>query len=167
MRNRVKPYPPVPPEARKSSKKGHTPSVATMEGAVATNAVKRCIAIAAHGRRCQQTPHRGGPYCWHHLQSRKVYAPSRPPSAPRAEAEGRRGAEPSAAVKRSGPLAETAAASGARLARALGTRRVAVLMGFLEGKADGSYVLSRDRGVLDEGETVRTERYPPASLTPD
>jgi hypothetical protein len=40
--------------------------------------VRRCVAVAAHGRRCQQTPYRGGPYCWHHTQSRKVWAPSRP-----------------------------------------------------------------------------------------
>lgn len=39
--------------------------------------VNRCIAIAAHGRRCQQTTYRGGPYCWHHTQSRKLPAPSR------------------------------------------------------------------------------------------
>lgn len=39
--------------------------------------VNRCIAIAAHGRRCQQTTYRGGPYCWHHTQSRKVWPPSR------------------------------------------------------------------------------------------
>lgn len=49
--------------------------------------VNRCIAIAAHGRRCQQTTYRGGPYCWHHTQSRKVWPPSRvssrPPRAPK------------------------------------------------------------------------------------
>ena len=39
--------------------------------------VDRCIAVAAHGRRCQQSTYRGGPYCWHHTQSRKVPAPSR------------------------------------------------------------------------------------------
>lgn len=39
--------------------------------------VRRCIAVASHGRRCQQSPFRGSPYCWHHLQSRKVPAPSR------------------------------------------------------------------------------------------
>jgi len=35
--------------------------------------------VASHGRRCQQSPFRGSPYCWHHLQSRKVPATSRPP----------------------------------------------------------------------------------------
>jgi hypothetical protein len=44
---------------------------------MASMSVNRCIAVAAHGRRCQQTTYRGGPYCWHHTQSRKVWAPSR------------------------------------------------------------------------------------------
>jgi hypothetical protein len=28
--------------------------------------VNRCAAIAAHGRRCQQTTHGQTDYCWHH-----------------------------------------------------------------------------------------------------
>src|SRR4051812_27835865 len=44
---------------------------------VGASPVRRCVAVAAHGKRCQQTPFRGSPYCWHHTQSRKVWAPSR------------------------------------------------------------------------------------------
>ena len=54
------------------------PGVPQMEK---TRSVSRCVAVAAHGRRCQQSPFRGSPYCWHHTQSRKVWAPSRPLSA--------------------------------------------------------------------------------------
>ena len=50
---------------------------------MSSSSVNRCIAIAAHGRRCQQTTYRGSPYCWHHTQSRKVWAPSRVTSRPR------------------------------------------------------------------------------------
>ena len=28
--------------------------------------MNRCIAIAAHGRRCQQTSHGASDFCWHH-----------------------------------------------------------------------------------------------------
>ena len=45
---------------------------------MSSSPVTRCIAVAGHGKRCQQSPFRGSPYCWHHLQSRKVPAPSRP-----------------------------------------------------------------------------------------
>ena len=27
---------------------------------------KRCQAMAAHGRRCMQTPYMTSPFCWHH-----------------------------------------------------------------------------------------------------
>jgi len=43
-----------------------------------SRSLSRCVAIAAHGKRCQQSPFRGSPYCWHHTQSRKIWAPSRP-----------------------------------------------------------------------------------------
>ena len=68
-----------------------------------TRSVSRCVAIAAHGKRCQQSPFRGSPYCWHHTQSRKIWAPSRPlgspapmprtggPAEPAPEDEGRTG----------------------------------------------------------------------------
>src|SRR6185436_5562119 len=36
--------------------------------AMETRSVSRCVAIAAHGKRCQQSPFRGSPYCWHHTQ---------------------------------------------------------------------------------------------------
>ena len=50
---------------------------------MSSSSVNRCIAIAAHGRRCQQSTYRGSPYCWHHTQSRKVWAPSRVSARPR------------------------------------------------------------------------------------
>ncbi len=28
--------------------------------------MKRCQAVAAHGRRCMQTPYVTSPFCWHH-----------------------------------------------------------------------------------------------------
>jgi hypothetical protein len=28
--------------------------------------ISRCKAIAAHGRRCMQTPYMTSPFCWHH-----------------------------------------------------------------------------------------------------
>lgn len=33
--------------------------------------MSRCIAIAAHGRRCQQTAQAGDDYCWHHGELRR------------------------------------------------------------------------------------------------
>lgn len=45
--------------------------------------VNRCIAIAAHGRRCQQTAHGESPYCWHHSRARqRSGAPDAPRTAP-------------------------------------------------------------------------------------
>ncbi len=28
--------------------------------------ISRCKAVAAHGRRCMQTPYMTSPFCWHH-----------------------------------------------------------------------------------------------------
>lgn len=28
--------------------------------------INRCQAVAAHGKRCRQTPYAGSPFCWHH-----------------------------------------------------------------------------------------------------
>jgi hypothetical protein len=123
-------------------------------GVMDTRSVSRCVAIAAHGKRCQQSPFRGSPYCWHHTQSRKIWAPSRPlgsavsnrasEAAAHAQAEEQRlgidrrlGAD-----RRSGRAARDAAAH--RLAEALGPGRVDELLDFLEGPADGAYLLVRD-----------------------
>jgi hypothetical protein len=119
-----------------------------------TRSVSRCVAIAAHGKRCQQSPFRGSPYCWHHTQSRKIWAPSRPlgskashrasETPEREEAEERRlGLDRrGAADRRAGRAARDAAAH--RLADALGPERVEELLDFLEGPADGAYLLVRD-----------------------
>lgn len=131
-----------------------------------TRSVSRCVAIAAHGKRCQQSPFRGSPYCWHHTQSRKIWAPSRPlgsssgahatraavPSEEivRAEAERRAGLDRRAGDdRRSGWSADDTMAR--RLMDALGAERVAELVEFLESPADGAYLLVRDEsGLLSE-----------------
>jgi hypothetical protein len=118
--------------------------------------VSRCVAIAAHGKRCQQSPFRGSPYCWHHTQSRKIWAPSRPLGAaprPAGPVDGVRLDERRANVdrrtgedRRAGRAAQEAAAR--RLAGALGPARVEEMLGFLESDADGAYLLVRDEGGL-------------------
>ncbi|WP_217913410.1 hypothetical protein [Miltoncostaea marina] len=126
-----------------------------------TRSVSRCVAIAAHGKRCQQSPFRGSPYCWHHTQSRKIWAPSRPPSAARpatgaaagatadgAGRNGRAGAHDDA-DRRAGRAAEEAAAL--RLAHTLGPEKVEELIEFLEGPSHGAYLLVRDEaGIMSE-----------------
>ena len=130
-----------------------------------TRSVSRCVAIAAHGKRCQQSPFRGSPYCWHHTQSRKIWAPSRPlgssssGTATRAtvpteeivaEAERRAGLDRRTGEdRRTGWSADDAMAR--RLMDALGPERVAELVEFLESPADGAYLLVRDEnGLLSE-----------------
>ena len=131
---------------------------------VETRSVSRCVAIAAHGKRCQQSPFRGSPYCWHHTQSRKIWAPSRPlgatsaPSGRAAEPAGPMAAEVERRVgidrragedRRSGWAADDA--MGRRLIAALGPERVAELVEFLESPDDGAYLLVRDEsGLLSE-----------------
>jgi hypothetical protein len=84
--------------------------------------VTRCVAIASHGKRCQQSPYRGSPYCWHHTQSRKVWAPSRlVAGAPRARPADPAPPEP--------PLV--------RLARALGDDGVARLADLIDERPAG------------------------------
>lgn len=133
-----------------------------------TRSVSRCVAIAAHGKRCQQSPFRGSPYCWHHTQSRKIWAPSRPLGSSSgtttsratvpteelvAEAERRAGVERRAGDdRRSGWSADDAI--GRRLVEALGPERAAELVEFLESPADGAYLLVRDEnGLLSERST--------------
>jgi hypothetical protein len=123
-----------------------------------TRSVSRCVAIAAHGKRCQQSPFNGSPYCWHHTQSRKIWAPSRPrastspaPSAPTAgPAENRRQDERRAGGdRRVGWDAEEALAR--RLVDSLGHERIAEMLAFLESPNDGAYLLVRDEsGLLTE-----------------
>ncbi len=126
-----------------------------------TRSLSRCVAIAAHGKRCQQSPFRGSPYCWHHTQSRKIWAPSRPlrsgastkaadTGTPVEEADRRRQTERrSGADRRAGREAPLAAAQ--RLADRLGPERVEELLGFLESPDDGAYLIVRDdTGLLTE-----------------
>lgn len=136
-----------------------------------SRSVSRCVAIAAHGKRCQQSPFRGSPYCWHHTQSRKIWAPSRPlgkgiagrgagasdvvDDGERLLAERRAGAD-----RRAGWAGEDVAAR--RLSDLLGPERVAELIEFLESAADGAYLLVRDEsGLLTE----RSISEPPVRRT--
>ena len=104
--------------------------------------VRRCIAVASHGKRCQQSPFRGSPYCWHHLQSRKVPAPSRPlrvaPPPPGDHVE-------------PAPLpAIDLMALAMRLAQRLPVEELTALARFVEGHRDGTLVLvKRDGRVVD------------------
>jgi hypothetical protein len=113
-----------------------------------TRSVSRCVAIAAHGKRCQQSPFRGSPYCWHHTQSRKVWAPSRPLSS-------------GAGRERAADRAEGVAAASSprlddetmvrRVATALGPDKLGELVEFLESPDDGAYLLVKDdTGLLSE-----------------
>ena len=121
--------------------------------------MSRCVAIAAHGKRCQQSPFRGSPYCWHHTQSRKIWAPSRPLGtapppcrAPAARPSTRRDDE-----RRTGTATAAPAPTGAggwapeeaaalRLAEALGPARVEELLDFLENVRQGAFLIVKDEG---------------------
>ena len=109
-----------------------------------TRSLSRCVAIAAHGKRCQQSPFRGSPYCWHHTQSRKVWAPSRPLSAGATRDRAARAAE---AAADAAPKVDQEALA-ARLASALGPDKLDELVAFLEGPDDGAYLLVKDDGGL-------------------
>ncbi len=128
-----------------------------------TRSVSRCVAIAAHGKRCQQSPFRGSPYCWHHTQSRKIWAPSRPLGSSSSAAtrgagstgepvreERRAGLDRRATHdRRSGWAADEALAL--RLLDALGQERAEEMLDFLESPDDGAYLLVRDEsGILSE-----------------
>jgi len=112
--------------------------------AVSVSPVRRCVAVASHGKRCQQSPFRGSPYCWHHLQSRKVPAPSRPLRvAPQPPGE-------VAAL----PIVDRMALA-VRLANSLGSDALGELVTFVEDRRDGTLVMVKEYGgVVD----VRTHR---------
>ncbi len=111
--------------------------------------VRRCIAVASHGKRCQQSPFRGSPYCWHHLQSRKVPAPSRPlrVAPPPGDAAG---AAPLPAVDR--------IALAVRLAQRLGPDDLAEVLRFAEDRRDGTLVLVKQDGRIVEAAAHRPSR---------
>jgi hypothetical protein len=113
-----------------------------------TRSVSRCVAIAAHGKRCQQSPFRGSPYCWHHTQSRKVWAPSRPLSsgAGRERATGRT----EDVTAESSPRLDDETMVR-RVATALGPGKLGELLEFLESPDDGAFLLVKDdTGLLSE-----------------
>lgn len=128
-----------------------------------SRSVSRCVAIAAHGKRCQQTPFRGSPYCWHHTQSRKIWAPSRPlgstSARPAAAAtveaveavpERRAGVDRRAGEDRRSGW-DDVRDDARRIVDALGPEKAAELLDFLESPADGAYLLVRDEsGLLSE-----------------
>ena len=102
--------------------------------------VNRCIAIAAHGRRCQQTTYRGGPYCWHHTQSRKVWPPSRVSArAPRAKGT------PTPAPVEVTPLRPTATPVE-RIAQVLSHEQLEELADFLEDRSFGTFRIQKADG---------------------
>lgn len=123
-----------------------------------SRSLSRCVAIAAHGKRCQQSPFRGSPYCWHHTQSRKIWAPSRPLGSgssakavapPPVDDVVTRVPERRAGDRRAARAVLESQAM--RLAEALGPERVEELLDFLESPSDGAYLLVRDEsGLLTE-----------------
>ena len=110
-----------------------------------SSTVSRCIAVAAHGRRCQQSRYKGSPYCWHHLQSRKVFAPSRiVPMRPRAlPAQEELGPAPGAVAARREDADRDLAV---RLVRALGREAAAEVARLMDSGADVSLTLVRHAG---------------------
>lgn len=112
--------------------------------------VTRCIAVAGHGKRCQQSPFRGSPYCWHHLQSRKVPAPSRPlrvargVSAVSAEAAVLPGVDRTALALRLGHQLDPAA--------------LLELVRFVEDRRDGTLVMLKDEGQVIDVQAHRRPR---------
>jgi hypothetical protein len=124
-----------------------------------TRSVSRCVAVAAHGRRCQQSPFRGSPYCWHHTQSRKVWAPSRPLAAGGPV----RLVEDQEIVAPPAPPELTAAeiATAARLFRGLGPERAQALLSFLDGSPgadDFTIVREREREAAQRPPATRLRR---------
>ena len=104
---------------------------------VSASPVRRCVAVASHGKRCQQSPFRGSPYCWHHLQSRKVPAPSRPL---------RVAPQPPVQVAAL-PIVDRMALA-VRLAHTLGSDALAELVTFIEDRRDGTFVMLKEDGAV-------------------
>jgi hypothetical protein len=108
--------------------------------------VTRCVAVASHGKRCQQSPFRGSPYCWHHLQSRKVPAPSRPL---------RVAPPPAVEAGATLPMVDRMAAA-VRLAHGLSVEEISEIIRFIEDRRDGTLVIVRD-GMRNEIQTYRRD----------
>ena len=107
--------------------------------------VDRCIAIAAHGRRCQQSTYRGSPYCWHHTQSRKVWAPSRASARPKAA---ERSADAPVIPLAPAPAAEPATPLE-RIASRLNQGQLEQLARFLEDPGEGTLAINRAHGYVE------------------
>lgn len=121
-----------------------------------TRSVSRCIAVAAHGKRCQQSPFRGSPYCWHHTQSRKVWPPSRPAGGTSRPASVRRAETDSdaAAAATAESLRETGRALAIGLVDGLDERTLVTLIDFLESDRPGALFLAREGGRIVIGESA-------------
>lgn len=127
------------------------------EFAVTPTSVDRCIAVAAHGRRCQQTTYRGSPYCWHHTQSRKVWAPSRMGAARprRAPDAGSLPASEVPILAGEAVLDERAVVTATELARVLSPDQLTALHEFLRDEGDGVFRIDRAGGAITRAELDR------------
>ncbi|MEQ8834381.1 MAG: hypothetical protein RIB67_08025 [Miltoncostaeaceae bacterium] len=113
-----------------------------------SRSVSRCIAVAAHGKRCQQSPFRGSPYCWHHNQSRKVWPPSRPAPGPATMRPRALEDPPAGEALRASALALTA-----RMVADMDEATLAVLVDFIDSGERGALVLAREGGRVMVAET--------------
>ncbi|MFN8122434.1 MAG: hypothetical protein U0237_08400 [Thermoleophilia bacterium] len=120
--------------------------------------VNRCIAIAAHGRRCQQTTYRGGPYCWHHTQSRKVWPPSR------VSARQPRAAKPVAPAPVEVPAlrVEPPLPPLERISQALTDDQLEELAEFLSGRSFGTFRIRKADGEVVDARPDVALPYPRA-----
>ncbi len=112
--------------------------------------VTRCVAVAGHGKRCQQSPFRGSPYCWHHLQSRKVPAPSRPLRVAQSSSA-------VAALPTVSPRVDRIALA-LRLGHRLDAAVLEELVRFVEDRRDGTLVMLKDDGEVTNVEAHRRPR---------
>jgi hypothetical protein len=108
---------------------------------MSSSSVNRCIAIAAHGRRCRQSTYRGSPYCWHHTQSRKVWAPSRLAAHPRSA--------DAPVIALATPETPPPAPVSERVAHHLNRGQLEQLARFLEAPGDGALTINRAHGYVE------------------
>ena len=108
---------------------------------MSSRSVNRCIAVAAHGRRCQQSTYKGSPYCWHHNQSRKVWAPSR------VSVRVRQADAPVIALAATD--ADPAIPAIERIGGHLNSAQLEQLACFLELPDDGTFAINRAHGYVE------------------
>lgn len=109
--------------------------------------MNRCIAVAAHGRRCQQSTYRGSPYCWHHTQSRKVWAPSRVAPSPRTH--------DAPVIALASPETPPPRPSIERIVNRLNRGQLEQLARFLEAPGDGTLEVTRAHGYVEVRGSMR------------